>query len=114
MSVKHIREYYNQVCEQYNEMINNLQEFEEYAKNNIVAPEQIDNMKKLIEPIKNNYMTLSYIMFLLNSPNRKDKINKYNKQHKKQLENIGEIKSKDIVLKEGRSILDQMKGDINE
>jgi len=108
MSVKHIKEYYEQVCDQYNEMIQNLKDFEEYAKTNIVSPEQIDNMKKLVEPIKTNYMTLSYIIFLLNTPNKKEKKDKYIKQHKKHLKKIGEIKSKDDILNEGKEILEKM------
>ena len=65
MAVKHIKEYYEQVCEQYIQMNDELRDFQKEVENGLVEPERIENLEKLIEPLKNNYMTLSWIMFLL-------------------------------------------------
>ena len=80
MSVKHVKAYYEEVCNQYHEYLEELRDFEQLCMQGLVPPEQIDNAKKLIEPLKDNWMKLNYIIWLLNQPNKKDKIAKYKKQ----------------------------------
>lgn len=109
MSVKHLREYYNDVEKQYREMVDNIHEFEEASMNNLISPEQVEAYKKSLEPIKNNYMTLSWIMYLLNKPNRKSKEDAYNRQTKKIVLNLDKNRSKEAVLKENDNILQRMK-----
>ena len=108
MAKKDIEVYYEQVCAQYNEMVNNLKELEEYARTNVVAPETIDNLKTVIEPIKTNYMTLSYIMFLLNAPNKTKKLKSYVKQNKQKLKDTDVKYYKESILNRSQIILDQM------
>lgn len=109
MSVKHLKEYYQKVCDQYNEMVNDLQELEEYAKTNMVEPERLEQYKQTIAPIKENYLTLSYIMFLLNQPNRKEKQEKYNKQYKDRLAQIPKENTKEGRLDIGDKALYDLK-----
>lgn len=109
MSVKHIKEYYDQVCNDYHELIQASKDLEEECNNGIVSPERIDEFKKTLEPIKNNYMTLSYIMFLLNQPNRKEKQDKYRNQNKKLLSNIDEKRTKEGVLRENKEAINKLK-----
>ena len=106
MAKKDIEIYYEQVCSQYNEMIQNLNDMEQYAKENIIEPERIDKLKAMIEPIKNNYMTLSYIMFLLNAPNKNNKLNRYIKQNKKYLSSIDSRYHKQAILDRSQKIID--------
>lgn len=108
MSVKDLKIYYNQVSEQYNEMVENLQELEEYAKTNIVEPERIDRVKETLQPIKDNYLTLSYIMFLLNKPNKKEKQKKYEKQNQKLLNSIPQENTKQGLLDKGEETLAEL------
>ena len=42
MSVRDVKLYYEQVCDQYNEMIQNLKDMEEYSQTNMVEPERLD------------------------------------------------------------------------
>ena len=90
MSKKHVEEYYNQICEQYKELLNNTKEVEKAVKEGLVSPEFLDNYKKIIEPNKVNYERWSYMMFLLNQPNKKEKKRKYIKQHEKELQEYKE------------------------
>lgn len=108
MSVRDVKEYYNQVCDQYNEMINDLQELEEYAKTNMVEPERLEQYKQTIGPIKENYLTLSYIMFLLNQPNKKEKQKKYLKQHKKELDKIPYSNTQEGKIEKGKQTLEEL------
>ena len=41
----------------------------------------------MIEPLKNNYMTLSYVKYLLDIPTKRSKKEKYKRQNKKVLAN---------------------------
>ena len=70
MSKRHVEDYFNKVADQYKEMLNELKDFEKECSDGLVEPEIFDNYKKIIEPLKNNYMTWSYVMYLLNLPNR--------------------------------------------
>ena len=74
MAKRHVEEYYNKIAEQYKEMSDNIKELEERLSDNMSSYDVIENMKKIVEPVKENYMTLSWIMFLLNMPNNKKKV----------------------------------------
>lgn len=117
MAKKDVELYYQQVTDQYIEMVSNIKEFEEYASTHMVEPERIDKMNKILEPIKNNYKTLSYIMFLLNQPVKKKKISKYVKQNKKLLSTIPHKNTKEGILEENKSCIMNMQnnkiGDLN-
>lgn len=82
MSVKHVKAYYEEVCQQYHDFIEELKDFEELCANGMVSPETIEMAKKTIEPLKDNWMKLNYIMWLLNKPNRKENARKYERQVK--------------------------------
>ena len=88
MSIKDVREYYDQITADYTEMIEALKEMEELAAQEVVNPDKVEELRKAVEPIKNNYMRISYIIFLLNMPNKKEKKERYKKQQAKLLKNI--------------------------
>ena len=88
MSIKDVREYYDQITADYTEMIEALKEIEELAAQQVVNPDKVEELRKAVEPIKNNYMRISYIIFLLNMPNKKEKKERYKKQQAKLLKNI--------------------------
>ena len=102
MSMKHVKQYYQQICEQYNEMIEDLKELEEEAESGLIEPERIERIKAQIEPIKQNYERWAYMMFLLNQPNKKDKIKKYQRQNMKLLQSLDAKNSLEGVLEENR------------
>ena len=66
MAYKHIKEYYDKICEQYLEMKDEIRDFEIEAQNNIMEPERLDMIKEQIKPLMDNYERWSYMMYLLN------------------------------------------------
>lgn len=107
MSKKDFDRYYKEVKDQYYEMIGTLEELSELASTGMVSPEMVDNTKNLIEPIKQNYMTLSYVSFLLNTPKRTRKIDTFVKQNKKLLAESGD-RTKDNILKENSEAIEKL------
>ena len=96
----------NEVVESYKDMLENLKDIEEEMKESLVTPEQVEQMKRMAQPIVDNYKTLSYIIFLLNRPTKKEKFNRYEKQNKKLLENC---RTKEEVLNENKEALNNLK-----
>ena len=88
MSVKRIREEYEQICDQYHEMMENLRELEKELAEEIIPPEFVDNMKAQISPIKDRYEQWAYFMFLLNEPQRVQKREKYRKMIDKKIKQL--------------------------
>ena len=105
MAVKHIKEYYEQVCEQYVQMNEELRDFQKEVENGLVEPERIDNLKALIEPLKNNYMTLSWIMYLLNKPQRESKEKGYERRNRKSTESLDKKFNKDGIMKQNEDVI---------
>ncbi len=112
MSVKHVKEYYNQVTADYLSMKQDLVDIEEAAKINQVSPEQVENMRQLIAPIKANYETMSYYMYLLNMPNRKGKQPGYQKRSKSLVETAGSRTKQDVLSENSSALgmLEELKG----
>ena len=100
MSVKAVRDYYNQICDQYFEMVQDIRDFEQEAAKGLIEPERVERLKAQIEPIKNNYERWAYMMFLLNQPQRKAKQKRYQEQNKKLLEKLDKSNSLEAVLAE--------------
>lgn len=112
MSVKHVREYFNQVADQYSEMLNELRDFEKEAEQGLIEPERLDIIKQNIQPLVNNYQTLSWIMFLLNQPNKKEKIKKYERQNKALLKTFNKEFSQEGVINTNQQVIDGLKQQI--
>ena len=74
MAKRHVVEYFDKVAKQYSEMLAELKDFESECNSSLVEPEQFEQFKRVLEPIKNNYMLWSYVMYLLNLPNREKKV----------------------------------------
>ena len=87
MSVKDVKNYYDEVCNQYHDFLTELRDFEDLCSKGMVAPETIEMAKKAIEPLKDNWQKLNYIMFLLNKPNKKAKLDRFKNQSKNLLKN---------------------------
>ena len=106
--VRDVVEYYKQVTNNYNDMRAELTEMEELLKENAVTPEMVENMNQMILPIKTNYETLSYFMFLLNKPAKKSKQERYEGQNKKLIKESGSH-TKDKIIEENEQSLASLK-----
>lgn len=113
MSVKHIKEYYEKVCADYHEIIETLHELEEEAQKNIVPPEMVDNLQNLIKPMKDNYERWSYMMFLLNMPDKKEKKKKYERQFRKVKEEFEPNNNWEAIHKENMETKKELENSFN-
>lgn len=109
MSVKDVMNYYAQVCADYREMEDNIKDFEEAVSKEIFPPERVEEYKKSIEPFKVNYERLSYIVYLLNRPVRKEKIAGYAKRNQKLLKSLDPNNSLEAQTKENREVVEKTK-----
>ena len=112
MSVKHVKEYFDQVANQYSEMLNELRDFEKEAQEGLIEPERLDKIKENMQPLINNYQTLSWIMFLLNQPNKKEKVKKYERQNKTLLNTLKKEFSREGVINTNEEVLSRLKHEI--
>lgn len=88
MAKKDVERYYDIITEQYHEMLQDIKEFERDLANNCIDPELVERMKKNIIPIQQNWERWTYMMFLLNQPQRKSKQPKYKERNKHLLKNL--------------------------
>jgi len=115
MAARDIKEYYYKIQAQKLEMEADLADFEEALKNGFITEEQVQAAKEELIPYQINYDRLTYIMYLLELPNRKSKKAKYNRQNKKLL---NELKARnadgDAVFDENKSALDSFRAEIEK
>lgn len=97
MAKRHVVEYFDKVAKQYSEMLAELKDFENECNNNLVEPEQFEQFKRVLEPIKNNYMMWSYVMYLLNLPNREKKVKAVKRRSKQVLDNGGSVENSEFL-----------------
>lgn len=109
MSVKHIKQYYDQICKQYSEMLAELKDFEKEAEENLFPPEKLSNIKQLIDPLKVNYERWAFMMFLLNKPNRKEKEKAYVRRNKKLLSKLSKDNNLESVVSENEEVIKKLK-----
>ena len=114
MSVKHVKEYFDKISNDYLEMLETVHELEEAVSQNIISQEKLDATVSSVEKMKENYLRWSYMMYLLNMPNKKDKKKVYEKRMEKVLSKIPKEHKIDSILKENRDSIDTFKEKIKE
>ncbi len=112
MSVKDIKNYYNEVAQQYQDMCDELKDFSKLVEQNMFDSDRLEKIKESIQPLMRNYEMLSYIMFLLNKPNRKEKVASYEKRNKKLISKIPDYCKKENVLKENENAIKDMENNM--
>lgn len=114
MSKKHVDEYFNKIVADYKEMLDTLKDMEEECSNGLIHPDKIEQMKQIIIPLRDNYMTLSWIMFLLNKPAKKQKQKKYEHMLENKMNDIDPDKTRtpNAIHNENKDIIDQLKNSL--
>ena len=107
MAKRHFDKYYQSVCKQYFEMKNDLDELS--RADMVVDSVVVDNIKQTIQPLKTNYETLSYVMYLLNLPNKKSKEKRHKAQLKKSVIEAFTGHTADDVKAQNQAVLDRLK-----
>ena len=111
MARSHIVQYYLEVEYQYLEMLDTLKELNELVKEGKVDIENYEQQVSEVQKLKENYERISYIIFLLNKPNRKSK-----KLDNDTLKWYAELKnhSKEAIIDENNDVLVTFKKLIKE
>ena len=103
MAIKDVRHYFYSVLASYLEEKQNLQDFEEALKENLITEEQMQEATEVVASVEANYHRLAYIMFLLDMPNRKSKKAAYVKQYKPILDELKHLGADIDSIKEENS-----------
>ena len=93
MAAKDVKEYYFKLIAQKAELDADLADFEEALKNGFITEEQMQAAKDELIPYQINLDRLTYIMYLLELPNRKAKKAKFANQNKKILNELEKRKA---------------------
>lgn len=115
MAVKDVKEYYFKLIAQKAELEADLADFEEALKNGFITEEQMQAAKDELVPYQINLDRLTYIMYLLELPNRKAKKAKFAKQNKKILNELEKRNADEqSVISENKSALDAFRKEVKE
>ena len=115
MAARDIKEYYFKLIAQKAELEADLADFEEALKNGFITEEQMQAAKDELIPYQINLDRLTYIVYLLELPNRKAKKAKFAKQNKKILDElIKRNADEQSVIAENKSALDAFRKEVKE
>ena len=115
MAAKDVKEYYFKLIAQKAELEADLADFEEALKNGFITEEQMQAAKDELIPYQINLDRLTYIIYLLELPNRKTKKAKFAKQNKKILDElIKRNADEQSVVAENKSALDAFRKEVKE
>ena len=110
MAIRHVREYYERMVSDYVEMKRVLEEMEKLSEEKAsIALSNIEQIREQVKILEANYKRLSYIMFLLNQPNKESKKQRYLNREKKKLDNIPVSDREEAVIEENTRILETLK-----
>ena len=115
MAAKDVKEYYFKLIAQKAELEADLADFEEALKNGFITEEQMQAAKDELIPYQINLDRLTYIMYLLELPNRKVKKAKFANQNKKILSELEKRNADELsVISENKSALDAFRKEVKE
>ena len=115
MAAKDVKEYYFKLIAQKAELEADLADFEEALKNGFITEDQMQTAKDELIPYQINLDRLTYIMYLLELPNRKAKKAKFAKQNKKIIDELERRKADEqSVIYENKSALDAFRKEVKE
>ena len=115
MAARDVKEYYFKLIAQKAELEADLADFEEALKNGFITEEQMQAAKDELIPYQINLDRLTYIMYLLELPNRKTKKAKFAKQNKKILDELGKRNAdEESVIAENKRALDAFRKEVKE
>ena len=103
-------EKWNTMLAQYLDEKQNLADFEEALKDGLITEEQMQEALDTVASLEANYYRLTYIMYLLDMPNRNSKKGTYVKQYKSILEELKRLGADiDSIKKENSDALTHFK-----
>lgn len=114
MARRDFEEYYDKIKRQYFQLIETLKEADRLVTEKMADPQVLENLTTILQPVKNSYMSLAYVEYLLNLPKDK-KIKKRNeKQFEKLLSRIDKSKQEQSVLQLNEKTMETINSVIDE
>ena len=115
MAARDVKEYYFKLIAQKAELEADLADFEEALKNGFITEEQMQAAKDELIPYQINLDRITYIIYLLELPNRKAKKAKFVKRNKKILDELRKRNADEqSVVAENKSALDAFRKEVKE
>ena len=115
MAIEDVKNYYYQMQAQYLEMKADLADFEQALQDGFITEDQLEAAKEEVVKIENNYDRLSYIMYLLEMPNRNSKKAYYAKTNKSVVNFLDlHAATEANVVEENRSALEQLRKELKK
>lgn len=113
MALRHVKEYYYKMNQQYIDLQNDLADFNQAFKDGLITIDKLDEVKNEMAQLHSNRDRLAYILFLFELPNREKKVKNKLKQDKKLVKYFKE-KQADLkaVTEENESILTSIRQEI--
>ena len=113
MAIKDVKQYYYAMQAQYLEMKADLADFEQALADGHITEDQLEAVKEDIFKLESNYDRLTYIMYLLEIPNRSSKQAKH-AQTNKALLNFFDLQgaTQAIIEEENKSTLDHLRQEL--
>lgn len=106
MARKDFEEYYTKIKIQYLKVIDMIKEVNQTNLEKPIDPQIVENLERILEPVKNSYSNLAYVEYLLNLPKDK-KVKKRNEQQfKALLEKIDPTFQEEQVIKTNKKVID--------
>lgn len=110
MSIKHVREYYERMVSDYTEMKTVLKEMEKLSDSDASkALANIEVIREQVKVLEANYNRLSYIIFLLNQPNKETKKERYLQREQKRLNKIPVSDRQEAIEAENVQVIETLK-----
>ena len=112
MAKRHLIQYYLELEANYSQMLEDINDLEKSYKSGNMDYERYSQLRDVltpeIEPLKEEYERLSYIMFLLNIPNKVKKEDRYKKENSTYFAYLDKF-SKESIIDETKDVLAKFK-----
>lgn len=114
MARKDFESYYEKIKKQYFQLVNTIEETNALVQEKAVDPEIISRLTSMLEPVKNSYMGLAYVEYLLNLPKDKKVRARNQRQFEAQLKKIDKQQTEKAVINKNQNTINQVKQTIEE
>lgn len=114
MARKDFENYYSSIKMQYSELLHLMDEAGKATAENAIDPQTIKNLELTLQPIKNSYLTLAYVEYLLNLPSNSKVAKRNERQFISQLNKVPSDHRGPNVIDNNKKVLGKVKGMIDE
>ena len=113
MALKDVKEYYYHMTAQFMELKADLADFEEAFANGYITEDKLEAVKEELVKVEINHERLSYIMYLLEMPNKKQKKPGYVARNAALVDFFADHNADmDSVIAENKSSLDNLRAEL--